>query len=155
MVDSNEQQTSAFLISAPAFRPQIAPASRPLSPLFTVPLSSSILEYWLNIIQKYNLEIIFGDPYWEIRISAAGTKNETNESSDECKMKRITECWVPFLTSSLYVPNSSPLCLLSSAAIQIRPYSYPVCMVGSLRLIMTVYPEMHELCVSYKVLSVA
>ena len=62
MVDSNEQQTSTFLISAPAFRPQIVPASRPLSPLFTVPLSSSILEYWLNIIQKYNLEIIFGDP---------------------------------------------------------------------------------------------
>ena len=53
MVDSNEQQTNTFLISAPAFRPQIVPASRPLSLLFTRP---SVF-FYSRILIKYHPKI--------------------------------------------------------------------------------------------------
>ena len=50
MISSNKQQTSAFLISAPAFRPQLVPASRPLPFPVLPPPCPPPLQLLLNLL---------------------------------------------------------------------------------------------------------
>ena len=90
MISSNKQQTSAFLISAPAFRPQLVPASRPLPfpvpppPCPPVPLHSNF--YWIFCHRvRYSLlpSIVCWDFIWDIVIMSFSRAN-----------KRIdTICW--------------------------------------------------------------
>ena len=173
MISSNKQQKSAFLISAPTFRPQIVPASRfPPSPVPSspAPLSPSIVEYWLNVIQKHHLEIIFGDPSKKLYDQklfvcfSAGKKNETI-SQDETNWSfqgltnrrnvldedyKVLSCF-----ADQFAFCSWPLPTLSF--IFCHHSNLPQLLLGlhGLRFIMTVHREMHERCVSHKILSVA
>ena len=59
MMSSNKQQTSAFLISAPTFRPQIVPASRALRPWFSRPP----VPFHSRIPIKYHPKTSFGNNF--------------------------------------------------------------------------------------------